>query len=51
MATIVLTDASITINSVALSNRANTVTLTYEKEAVEITAFGDSGRASIKFQD
>jgi hypothetical protein len=45
MAQIVLTDASITVNSVALSNRANTVTLTYEKEAVEITAFGDSGRA------
>lgn len=45
MPQIVLTDASITINSVALSNRANTVTLTYEKEAVEITAFGDSGRA------
>ena len=45
MAQIVLTDASITINSVALGNRANTVTLTYEKEAVEITAFGDSGRA------
>jgi hypothetical protein len=44
MAQIVLTDASITINSVDLSSRANTVTLNYEKEAVETTAFGDSGR-------
>ena len=44
MAQIVLTDASITINSVDLSCRANTVTLNYEKEAVETTAFGDSGR-------
>jgi len=44
MAQIVLTDASITINSVDLSSRTNTVTLNYEKEAVETTAFGDSGR-------
>jgi len=47
MAQLVLTDATITINSVALSNRANQVTLTYEKEAVESTAFGDSGRAFV----
>ncbi len=44
MAQIVLTDASITINSVDLSNRANQVTINYEKEAVETTSFGDSGR-------
>lgn len=44
MAQIVLTDASITINSVDLSTLANQVTLTYEKEAVESTAFGDTGR-------
>jgi hypothetical protein len=44
MAQLVLTDASITINSVDLSSRANTVTVNYEKEAVESTAFGDSGR-------
>ena len=44
MAQIVLTDASITINSVDLSSRTNQVTINYEKEAVESTAFGDSGR-------
>jgi hypothetical protein len=44
MAQIVLTDASITINSVDLSTLANQVTLNYEKEAVESTAFGDTGR-------
>lgn len=43
MAKIVLTDASITINSVALSDHANSVTLTYEKDSVEDTAFGSSG--------
>jgi len=45
MAQIVLTDAAISVNSVALANRANSVTINYEKEAVETTAFGDSGRA------
>ena len=45
MAQIVLTDATISVNSVALANRANSVTINYEKEAVETTAFGDSGRA------
>jgi len=44
MAQIVLTDASITVNSVDLSSRTNQVTINYEKEAVESTAFGDSGR-------
>lgn len=43
MAVLVLTNASITINSVDLSDRANSVTLTYEKDSVEVTAFGDSG--------
>jgi hypothetical protein len=43
MAKIILTDASITVNSVALSSLSNSVTLTYEKDSVEITAFGDSG--------
>lgn len=47
MAQIVLTDASITVNSVSLANRANSVTINYEKEAVESTAFGDSGRAFV----
>jgi len=44
MPQIVLTNADITVNGVVLSDRANQVTLTYEVEAVESTAFGDSGR-------
>lgn len=40
MAVLALTDASITINSVALSSKANSVTLTYEVDAVEATGFG-----------
>lgn len=40
MAVLALTDASITINSVALSSKANSVTLTYEIDSVEATAFG-----------
>jgi len=43
MAVLVLTDASITINSVALSDHANSVTLNYEKDSVEVTAFGMTG--------
>lgn len=43
MAQIVLTDASITVNSISLGNRANSVELNYEVDSVEITAFGDSG--------
>lgn len=43
MAKIVLTDASITVNSVALSSSANSVTLNYEVDSVEVTAFGDTG--------
>jgi hypothetical protein len=45
MAQIVLTNAEIIINSVNLSDRANQVTLNYEVEAVEVTAFGNTGRA------
>ena len=44
MAQLVLTDATISVNSVALATRANSVSLNYEIEAVESTAFGDSGR-------
>ena len=40
MASIVLTNADITVNGVVLSDRANSVTLTYEIEAVETTSFG-----------
>lgn len=43
MAKIVLTDAVITINSVVLSDHANSVTLNYEVDSVEVTAFGDGG--------
>lgn len=43
MAVLVLTDASITINSVALSDHANSVTLNYEKDSVEVTSFGMVG--------
>lgn len=43
MAKIILTDASITVNSVAVSSLSNSVTLTYEKDSVEVTAFGDAG--------
>ena len=43
MAVLVLTDASITVNSVALSDHANSVTLNYEIDSVETTAFGSTG--------
>lgn len=44
MAAIVLTNAHITVNSVVLSDHANSVTLNYEIESVENTGFGASGR-------
>lgn len=47
MAKIVLTDVVVTINSIDLQSRATSVTINYEKEAVEVTAFGDDFR---KFQ-
>jgi hypothetical protein len=43
MAQLVLTNASITINSIDLSDRANSVELNYEVDSVEVTAFGDTG--------
>lgn len=43
MAVLILKDASITINSVALSDHANSVTLNYEIDSVEVTAFGSGG--------
>jgi hypothetical protein len=42
MAVLALTDASITINSVALSSKANSVTVNYEVDSVEVTAFGSN---------
>ena len=46
MAQIVLTNAYISVNSVVLSDRANSVTLNYEIDSIEVTAFGG---ASHKF--
>ena len=43
MAVLVLTDADITVNGVVLSDRANSVTLNYEIDSVETTAFGSVG--------
>ena len=44
MAAIVLTDVVVTINTVTLSGKATNVVINYEKEAVEITGFGDVAR-------
>lgn len=43
MAVLALNDASITINSISLGNRANSVTVNYEVDSIEVTAFGDTG--------
>lgn len=43
MAKLVLTDASIEINSVSLGDHANSVTLNYEIDSIEVTAFGSLG--------
>ena len=43
MAVKVLTNALITINTVDLSTKSNSVTLNYEVDSVEVTAFGMSG--------
>jgi hypothetical protein len=43
MAVLALTDASITINSISLGNRANSISVNYEIDAIEVTAFGDTG--------
>jgi len=43
MAVLVLTDAVISVNSVALSDRANSISLNYEIDSVESTAFGSNG--------
>jgi hypothetical protein len=47
MAQIVLKDCKIEIGGtpVTLSDRANSVTVTYEIESVEVTAFGATGRS------
>ncbi len=43
MAVFVLTDASVTVNSVDLSDYVTSVTLNYEKDSVEVTAMGATG--------
>jgi hypothetical protein len=43
MAVLSLKDASIIINSVDLSDRANSVTVNYEIDSIEVTAFGSVG--------
>ena len=47
MASIVLTNASITVNSVDLSAHANSVTVNYEIDSVEATAFGSTGHTFV----
>jgi len=43
MAVLVLTDAVISVNSIALSTRANSVELNFEVDSVEVTSFGNTG--------
>ena len=47
MATLVLTDAVLTINAVDLSDWCKSATLEYEAEAVDETAMGDTTRTNI----
>ena len=47
MAVLALTDASITINSVSLGNRANSVSINYEIDSLESTAFGSGGHSFV----
>jgi hypothetical protein len=43
MAVLVLTNAFISIAGTQLDDHANSVTLNYEVDSIEVTAFGDSG--------
>lgn len=43
MAVKVLTNALVTVNAIDLSAKSNSVTLNYEVDSVEVTAFGDGG--------
>ena len=47
MGVFVLNNALVTINAVDLSTRATSVTINYEREAVESTAFGSGGRTFV----
>ena len=43
MAVLVLTNAFVSVGGTDLSTKANSVTINYEKDSIEITAFGDTG--------
>jgi hypothetical protein len=43
MAVLALTDAVITIAGTAVQTKANSVSLNYEVDSIEVTAFGDTG--------
>ena len=43
MAVLTLTNAYVSVNSVVLSDHATSVTVNYEIDSVEVTAFGSSG--------
>ena len=47
MAVFVFTDASLTINTVDLSSYVTSITLNYEKDAIETTAMGATGHVSV----
>ena len=47
MAVFVFTDASLTINTVDLSSYVTSITLNYEKDAIETTSMGATGHVSI----
>lgn len=44
MPVLALNDAVITVAGTAVTSRANSVTLNYEVDSIEVTAFGDVGR-------
>jgi hypothetical protein len=43
MAVLVLTNAFITVGGIAIDDHANSLTLNYEVDSIEVTAFGDLG--------
>lgn len=43
MAVLALTDAVITINAIEVQTKTNSVSLNYEVDSIEVTAFGDTG--------
>jgi hypothetical protein len=47
MAVFVLTDASVTVNTVVLSDLTRAVTVNYERDSIEVTTMG-SGGASVQ---